>query len=589
MVDVGGTRLKRRVMNWFLVSLAIAFIGGAVVLTLKPELFFLGSTRQLAQVAITPHEATMMGAQWRLVTQWQGAGAHKDSESLYLVEFKSIPGWLAPSPVVLKKGETGAVVEGVYTPMEYVEQTILTLGGASTMANRLAPELAQFYLTHIGANEIRKLPGKNTDELTVQGIFYATKEIRTIHIQGQGTPGGLAALRDNSCDVAMIAGDIAPGRLDSLVGYKVAMDAVAVVVHQANPVPALTVAEVGKIFNGEITNWNEVGGPTAPIKVFALKDTYGTRNFFDAVFLRGKALTEYAREIDIHSQLPELVTQDPWAIGYCSIALANQCREMPLKVSSDADPVLPSPQAIRAMHYPAYRNLYLYSRSDSKNVFAQDFISVSRSPAGQAIVRKFGFVGGAEDINQDDSQGPVLISPQEESAADVQNGLPLKMDDGGNETASADSHEASEAEEELPFIFQYENEVVSTDLRSRVLQEYRSATQGAEKLPMVFNFEGASYALRPEAVKDVALLAQMMREETHAGKQIILVGFSDSMGAYEANLDISKKRAEAVAQALALQGVKDVRIVSAGEEEAVESNESRAGRERNRRVETWMK
>jgi phosphate transport system substrate-binding protein len=106
---------------------------------------------------------------------------------------------------------------------------------------------------------------------------------------------------------------------------------------------------------------------------------------------------------------------------------------------------------------------------------------------------------------------------------------------------------------------------------------------------MVFRFESGSIDLDQQAHRDVSRVAEMMRAAKYAGKTIILVGFSDSAGMYASNLAISRKRAEAVARALKARGVGDVVLLAAGEEGAIERNDSRAGREVNRRVELWLK
>lgn len=96
--------------------------------------------------------------------------------------------------------------------------------------------------------------------------------------------------------------------------------------------------------------------------------------------------------------LPELVSQDPWAIGFSSITMANQCREMPLKPGADSDAVAPTPDSIRKLVYPAGRNLYLYLRATTDNVYARDFIRVALGPVGQEVVKKFGFVRNSEVV-----------------------------------------------------------------------------------------------------------------------------------------------------------------------------------------------
>lgn len=585
MAEVDRSRSSGKIWSILLSVLALAIIGCAIVLAMRPELFFVGSARLVERVSIVPQDAAVQGGRWRLVGQWQNAGDVQEAENIYLIEFRPIPGWETPSTVVLKKGEFNAKVEGVYTPAQYSEQTILTLAGASTLANRLVPELAQFYLTHIGANEVRRIPGKNADEFAVQGIFYSTKEIRTIRIQGQGTPFGFAALKEGTCDVAMAAHKLSPadartigeGIISAESEHRLGMDAVAVVVHKNNPVPALTVEEVGKIFAGEITNWEQVGGPSALIKVFALRDAFGTRRFFEGLFLEGKGLAPAVREVDVHAMLPDLVSQDPWAIGFCSITLANQCREMPLKVRADSEAVLPTPQNVRTLNYPASRGMYLYIKSNSRNVYARDFIRISLGEMGQGIVKKFGFVSNdligegvvVDQVAPAEGLEPVAAQIFEPEALPVQ--------------------KAPTISGPLPQLVQLDGEVVSVATRTKVLQDYRDGVFGAEHLPLVFRFESASIDPDQQALKDMNRVAAMMKEPQNSGKTVILAGFSDSVGMYATNLAISRKRAEVVERMLKAKGVQNIMVLAAGEEGAVETNDSRVGRERNRRVEIWLK
>ena len=352
MADMDGSGSSGKFFGFFLAVLALAVMGAAVTFFLRPDLFSLGSINPVAHVSIFPQEAAVGGGQWRLLSQWHGAGDLHEAGNLYRVEFKPIPGWETPPPVVLKKDETGARVEGVYKPVRYSTQTILELSGASTLASRLAPELAEFYLTNIGANEVRRIPGKSADEMTVEGIFYAAREIRAIEISGQGTAAGFSALKAGDCDIAMAVHKLSAvdakifgeGVITAQSEHRLGMDAVAVLVHRDNPVPSLTIEQVGGIFSGEISNWEQVGGPSAPIKVFVLRENFATRRFVKDFFLNGKDFVSSARVINVHEMLPELVSQDPWAIGFSSITMANQCREMPLKAGVDSDAVAPTPE-----------------------------------------------------------------------------------------------------------------------------------------------------------------------------------------------------------------------------------------------------
>jgi phosphate transport system substrate-binding protein len=72
-------------------------------------------------------------------------------------------------------------------------------------------------------------------------------------------------------------------------------------------------------------------------------------------------------------------------------------------------------------------------------------------------------------------------------------------------------------------------------------------------------------------------------------RQIILAGFADNSGDYEVNNKLAKIRAETVAEQLRARGIVVNHIASGGEELPVASNLSLAGREKNRRVEVWLR
>lgn len=584
MADMDESGSSGRFFVFFLTLLFLAVVGAAVTFFLRPDLIPLTllSPKPVASVKIMPQEAASEGAQWRLVGQWQAAGEYREAADFFRVEFKPVPGWKAPAPVVVGRDQRDALVEGVYEPAQYAAQTILTLAGASTVAKRLAPELAALYLAGIGADEVRTIPGSAADEHSVEGVFHAVGEIKTIRIEGRGTASGFAALKDGDCDVAMASQRLSgadarifgPGVITASSEHRLGMDAVAVVVHKDNPVPALTLEQVAAIFAGEIATWDQVGGPAAPINIFVLQENFGTRRFFEDFFMHGESFAATARVVDVHDLLPDLVAQDPRAIGFCSLTMAGQCREMPLMRNSGSEAVAPSAQAVASLAYPASRGIYLYLTSTTENIYARDFVRVALGQAGQEVVRKFGFVRNS-DIAAD-------AGPDGEAWS------------GDALDASAPGQEApavlrAPALASLPPLVQYDGEAVPDDARRPVLQEYLDGVYGARKLPFVFRFEAGSLDLDEQALRDVGRVAAMMREPGNSGKTVVLVGFSDSVGPYASNLAVSRKRAEAVAEALRKRGVPEPVVLAAGEEGAVERNDIRAGREKNRRVEIWLK
>jgi len=602
MPEVYASRSAGRLLGIALSLFAVVAICVAGLLVFRPELLSWRDGRLVQSVTISPPDAVNSGAQWRIVGQWQGAGV-QDSGNFYLVEFKPVPGWEAPAPIVLKKGKNSESVEGVYRPVKFSEKVILRLAGASTVGDRLAPELAQLYLSHLGADEVRRTPSKAPHEVAVQGIFFSTKEIKTIEIAVKGTSAGFAALKAKECDLAMVTRLISEKDVASMSNGNTlltaekenlfALDGVSIVTHLKNPVQALSVAQIRQIFNGEISNWSQLGGPSAPIKVFVLGENFGTRAFFDDTFMNGTKYSSTAHIVDVHPQLAEFVAQDPGAIGFCSVVFVNQCREIAVKAADGAEAFEPTPQNIRSNKYLATRKMLLYPYPDSKNVYARDFIRMAQSAAGQSLVKRYGFVIPELDKT---ATAPTSV-PATVATAEVSDKSKKTLEEQsvapnatGNDKESTPvlSGVVTSLPEALPVLAQPEGKSVPDAVRREVYGPFRAKVHGATHLPVLFRFESGSVEVNEQITRSVlALIPQITQQK--ALKQVVVVGFSDALGDYATNLEISRRRAAAVADVFKSQGVGSVEIVAAGEEYPLASNDDKNGREKNRRVEVWVR
>ncbi|MEG6508515.1 DUF4892 domain-containing protein [Methyloligella sp. 2.7D] len=99
-------------------------------------------------------------------------------------------------------------------------------------------------------------------------------------------------------------------------------------------------------------------------------------------------------------------------------------------------------------------------------------------------------------------------------------------------------------------------------------------------------FDFAKATLKPESNEALTEMAKLLSQ--HPDMSVYIVGHTDSVGSYEANLALSRARAEAVVAALSGQhGIAQGRIIPAGVGPLapVASNSSDSGRAQNRRVE----
>jgi outer membrane protein OmpA-like peptidoglycan-associated protein len=92
-------------------------------------------------------------------------------------------------------------------------------------------------------------------------------------------------------------------------------------------------------------------------------------------------------------------------------------------------------------------------------------------------------------------------------------------------------------------------------------------------------------ALRPASQENLSKLAVILNK--YPDTNVLLEGHTDATGSSEHNLDLSRQRAQAVANFLSTRQVLVTRfaIMGYGEDQPIASNETDDGRQQNRRVE----
>ncbi|MEO0010284.1 MAG: substrate-binding domain-containing protein, partial [candidate division WOR-3 bacterium] len=161
-----------------------------------------------------------------------------------------------------------------------------------------------------------------------------------------------------------------------------------------NPVSQLTIEQIGAIYRGEITNWNQLGGPNKKIVLYGRQPNSGTFVFFREEVVKGE-YSPAMRQMNGNAQIVEGVRADEGGIGYVGLGYIKGIEGIkPVAVARKAGEayVAPTDEAkVRSGAYPLTRPLYQYTNGRPKGI-VRDFILFELGPQGQKIVEEEGFV-----------------------------------------------------------------------------------------------------------------------------------------------------------------------------------------------------
>ena len=416
---------------------------------------------------------------------------------------------------------------------------ILRISGSNTIGAALGPALAEEFLRQRqGATGVKTVRGDKEDEVRVQGILPGESSPRTIEIHAHGSATAFEDLSKSNCDVGMASRKIKQEEATNLAAlgnmtspaseHVVGLDGIAVIVSKANSVQSLTKDQIARIFAGETANWQQLRGPDAAINVYARDDKSGTYDTFKALVLGGKKLAANAKRFEDSRELSEAVAKDSNGIGFIGLPYVRDAKAVAVS-ENGTRPFLPNHFTVSTEDYALSRRLFLYTAVSPANDLARKFVDFALSPQGQEIVEKIGFVG--------------------------QNVTPIQ----------------------------------GTTIPGDAPGRYRQLTTGATRLSLDFRFGTGSSDLDNKALADLDRVVTFLKDLHFSGQNIMLFGFADSIGPTEVNDALSKTRATAVAQQFEQRGVNASAVVGLGSQLPVASNETAEGREKNRRVEIWLR
>ena len=218
----------------------------------------------------------------------------------------------------------------------------------------------------------------------------------TVTVIGGGSGVGIAALIDGEVDIAMASREIKSSEFEAAqangvnpVEHTIAWDGIAVVVNPENPVSDLTFEQVRSIYNGEVSNWAEVGGEDRPITSITRDSSSGTYVYFQENVLEGDEFRQDALVQPATGGIVQEIAQNEGAIGYIGFAYLDESIKG-LALDSGEGAVSPTAETITTGAYPLARPLYYYTNGEPEGL-AKEYLDFVMGQQGQDIILEEGY------------------------------------------------------------------------------------------------------------------------------------------------------------------------------------------------------
>jgi phosphate transport system substrate-binding protein len=229
--------------------------------------------------------------------------------------------------------------------------------------------------------------------------FNMMQDNYTVNVKSGGSGVGIVDVAEGRSDIAMSSREIKleeRQRYDSptvrFIEQPVGFDAICLVVSSDvydSGVTTLTKDEVKQIYAGDITNWEELGGPNTEIFAIGRRAGSGTRDTFNEIIMGSREAETPAVSYDAgeSSEVKFSTQRSDNAIGYMgySFVMTGDTKVLAL------DGIQPSIESIKSGAYPLARKLFFVTLGEPSSG-AKAFIDYILSPEGQKIAEENGFI-----------------------------------------------------------------------------------------------------------------------------------------------------------------------------------------------------
>ena len=140
----------------------------------------------------------------------------------------------------------------------------------------------------------------------------------TVSYDPTGSGAGITGALEETLDIGLASRALHDDET-GVTATTVALDGIAMVVNNENPVSDLSIEQLAQIFTKQVTNWADVGGEDGEIVVIGREAGSGTRDGFESI-VGVEDSCVYDQELTATGAVISAVASNKLAIGYASLS-----------------------------------------------------------------------------------------------------------------------------------------------------------------------------------------------------------------------------------------------------------------------------
>lgn len=237
---------------------------------------------------------------------------------------------------------------------------------------------------------------------TVGEMYQTENPGKFVNVQGGGSGTGLSQVQSGAVDIGnsdLFAEEKQGIDASTLVDHRVAAVGITPIVNKEVGITDISLADLKKIFLGEITNWQELGGANQEIVLLNRATGSGTRSTFETWVLDGE-ISKQAQEQDSSGMVRQIVADTPGAISYVAFSYVTD------EVSTlSINGVEPTDENVMTNDWIIWSYEHMYTKGEPE-LLAKEFLEFMLSDEIQnQVVGELGYIPVSKMQVERDSEG----------------------------------------------------------------------------------------------------------------------------------------------------------------------------------------